>query len=31
MENKENTLNVRRLVGGIFLAIGAVSGFFTAS
>jgi predicted membrane channel-forming protein YqfA (hemolysin III family) len=31
MENQENTLNVRRLVGGIFLAIGAVSSFFTAS
>lgn len=29
MEEKDS-LNVRRLVGGIFLAIGAVSGFFTA-
>lgn len=28
--NKENTLNVRRLVGAILLALGAISGFVEA-
>lgn len=28
--NKENTLNVRRLVGAILLALGAISGFIEA-